>query len=58
MNKSKCISHMHGPKNFHQEGGVAVFDEEVCMGFHVRHNNIGIEHDFYTLTSVGVQEWR
>ena len=35
INESKCISHMHGSRNFRQEGGVAVFDEEVCMEFHV-----------------------
>ena len=46
MNKSKCNSHKHGSRNLHQEGGVAVFDEEVCIGFHVRYNNIGIKHDF------------
>ena len=37
---------MHESRNFRQEGGVAVFDEEVCTGFHARYNNIRIKHDF------------
>ena len=37
---------MHGSRNFHQEGWVAVFDEEICMGFRVSYNNKGIKHDF------------
>ena len=40
------MAHMHESRNFRQEGGVAVFDEDVCMGFHVRYNNIGIKHNF------------
>ena len=39
------MTHMHKSRNFRQEGGVAVFDEEVFMGFHARYNNIGIKHD-------------
>ena len=31
---------------------------EVCMGFHLRYNFIGIKHNFYALTSGGPQKWR
>ena len=37
---------MHESRNFRQEGGMAVFDEEVCMGIYTRYNNIGVKHDF------------
>ena len=37
---------MHESRNFRQEGGMAVFDEEVCMGIYTKYNNIGIKHDF------------
>ena len=37
---------MHGSRNFRQDDEGAVFDEEVCMGFHERYNDIEIKQDF------------
>ena len=31
---------------------------EVCMGFHLRYNYMGVKHDFYALKSGGPQKWR
>ena len=28
---------------------MAVFDEQICMGFRVSYNNIGIKHDFLNI---------